>query len=159
MHAIGYVGQCDVNMQAYRPARAARRPLLMTTVTRMWTLNPSINNSVLIRRHRHNNSSASAPLTATNIALTNGSDVEVVRVGPKLSVSICNVVFARSRDAERIRAELTLAQHGSVSGLFHIHTGPEVALPSEHPRVLWRYFHSTTSCNRVAALGRDTFTL
>ena len=95
-----------------------------------------IYNSVLTRRYRHTNSSASVPLNATKIAVMKVSGVGVVRVGPELlfwinkynfKCGFLGICFARGRDAKRLGAELTLPQCGSVSdGL----VGPEVAPPS-----------------------------
>ena len=86
---------------------------------------------MLTRRHRHVNSSASAPLKTTTIAVMKVSDVVVVLVGPELLFLIYKccfwAFFAQGRDSKKLPAELTLAQRGSVND------GPvglEVAPPS-----------------------------
>ena len=72
-----------------------------------------IYNSVLTRRHRHSNSSASTPTNATKIADMKVSQPGLVIVGPELLFSIYKCFFfefARGSDAKRMRAELTLPQ-------------------------------------------------
>ena len=73
-----------------------------------------IYNSVLTRRHRHSNSSASTPPNATKIAEMKVSQPGLVIVGPELLFSIYKCfffsLFARGSDAKRMRAELTLPQ-------------------------------------------------
>ena len=72
-----------------------------------------LHNSVLTRRHRHINFSASAPLNATE-KLVKVSHHGVVIVGPELLFSIYRCCFleffVRGRDAKRLRAEVTVAQ-------------------------------------------------
>ena len=69
---------------------------------------------MLTRRHRHINSSASTPPNATNIADMKVSHNGLEIVGPELLFSIYKCclleLFARGRDAKRMRAELTIAQ-------------------------------------------------
>ena len=71
-------------------------------------------NSVLTRRHRHSNSSASTPPNATKIAEMKVSQPGLVIVGPELLFSNFKCfffsLFARGSDAKRMRAERTLPQ-------------------------------------------------
>ena len=83
----------------------------------MKLVNIYIYNSVLTRRHRHINSSASTPQHATKIAEMKVSHHGLEIVGPELLFSIDKIInvvfwslFARGRDAKRMRAELTIAQ-------------------------------------------------
>ena len=89
------------------------------TVYRKHELNSSftdiyIYNSVLTRRHRHINSSASTPPNATKIAEMKVSHHGLEIVGPELLFSIYKcyfwILFARGRDAKQMKAEPTIAQ-------------------------------------------------
>ena len=73
-----------------------------------------IYNSVLTCRQNIINSSGSAPLNATKIAVKKVSDVEVCMFGPELYLSMYEccflACFCASQRVQRRKAELTLAQ-------------------------------------------------
>ena len=71
-------------------------------------------------------SSASTPLNTTNIAVMKVSHVVVVMVGPELLFSIykCCGFFLWGSSAKRLRAELTLAQCGSINGPAGLEVAP-----------------------------------